>query len=343
MIRNSKTVSAAVVSVFQQRLQGAGMAPEEFWARTGLTAAELQDPGGRIGRERYVRVLRLASALPPSPPDPIFCSLQGVAALPILVGVWLNAPTLRDALRLYVRFRPLLGESDRVVIQRGDAELRIEYLADDPQELAAFQARENFFILAQMIRNHAPQGAVRFAASLTGPCLSDPGLEALLGARCLPDRGENALYLRTGLLDVPHAAHNAVVARLHEHHLSRQLNELHRESSLSLQVERAASKLMAGRTCGPESGAFLEQVCGQVGMSASMLRRRLASERTSLHALWNAARLQEACRLLRETALSVSEIGDRLDFASPSSFTRFFRAETGTSPLRFRARAFVAA
>ena len=46
-------------------------------------------------------------------------------------------------------------------------------------------------------------------------------------------------------------------------------------------------------------------------------------------------RLQEAKYLLREDALTVAEIADRLGFSSPQYFSRFFSQREGMSPARF--------
>ncbi|MEW1773638.1 helix-turn-helix transcriptional regulator [Streptomyces sp. NPDC086777] len=50
-----------------------------------------------------------------------------------------------------------------------------------------------------------------------------------------------------------------------------------------------------------------------------------------------ALRITEAKRLLATTALSVTEIGYRCGFATPSHFAASFRHATGTSPTRRRA------
>ena len=46
--------------------------------------------------------------------------------------------------------------------------------------------------------------------------------------------------------------------------------------------------------------------------------------------------LQEARRLLRFSAVPVSEIGYQLGFADPAYFSRFFTKRTGLPPSQFR-------
>jgi len=48
--------------------------------------------------------------------------------------------------------------------------------------------------------------------------------------------------------------------------------------------------------------------------------------------------IQEACRLLAFTQLSVAEVGYRLGFADPSYFSRRFRAVQQETPSVYRQR-----
>jgi AraC family transcriptional regulator of adaptative response / methylphosphotriester-DNA alkyltransferase methyltransferase len=46
---------------------------------------------------------------------------------------------------------------------------------------------------------------------------------------------------------------------------------------------------------------------------------------------------EEAQRMLRETSLSVADIGARLAYPDPSNFTKFFKIMTGMTPRQYRA------
>ena len=51
-----------------------------------------------------------------------------------------------------------------------------------------------------------------------------------------------------------------------------------------------------------------------------------------------AKQILEIKRLLVHTNLSVTEIATRLNFADQSYFAKFFKRETGVSPLQYRAK-----
>jgi AraC-like DNA-binding protein len=49
-------------------------------------------------------------------------------------------------------------------------------------------------------------------------------------------------------------------------------------------------------------------------------------------------RMEQACRLLRDTALSVQEIGERVGYQEPLNFSRSFKRSVGLSPTEYRKR-----
>lgn len=338
MPHRSKTVAAVVVQGMQRGAQARGVEAAEFLRQVGLSALDVADPATRIGRRRFIPVLAFLAKIRPGPAEPKRISLDGLTAgLPMVVASWLNAPTMRSALQVFLRFRPIVGESDRVEMQVRDREVRIEYLAEDPQEFAGLQARANFQHLALLVRNYALGDAVRFSAQLTDrPSPTEAAFEAFLGGKCLTGQAANVLHFRTDELDVPFRFYNPAVAGIQLRALDAQLAALEHESSCSLQVERAVRKLMAARGWVEAPGRLLEGFCAEMGMSRSSLQRKLACEGTTFQQIWTAARVREAKQLLSNSSLSMSEISDRVGFARQSTFTRFFRREVQVSPLRYR-------
>ena len=71
------------------------------------------------------------------------------------------------------------------------------------------------------------------------------------------------------------------------------------------------------------TGARLNDICRRM---ANLPSKEVVHERL----------LQEARRLLRFSAVQVSEIGYQLGFADPAYFSRFFTKRTGLSPSQFR-------
>ena len=74
-----------------------------------------------------------------------------------------------------------------------------------------------------------------------------------------------------------------------------------------------------------------------LAMTRRTFDRRLKSRGTSYRALANEIRFEVACRLLKDTEMSLSEIAAALGYSEASAFTRAFRGWSGQAPSVWRA------
>ncbi len=74
-----------------------------------------------------------------------------------------------------------------------------------------------------------------------------------------------------------------------------------------------------------------------LGMHRRTLNRRLAEQGTTIAKVLNEVRFQLARQLLSETDLPFVEIAATLNYTDASTFTRAFRAWSGTTPTLWRA------
>ncbi|MBK06795.1 MAG: hypothetical protein CL920_10965 [Deltaproteobacteria bacterium] len=79
-------------------------------------------------------------------------------------------------------------------------------------------------------------------------------------------------------------------------------------------------------------------VSEKLGMSMRTLQRRLRKENSSMSALLESYRKQEALRLVSEGLSSLSDISSKLGYNEQSSFNRSFRRWVGLSPRAWRQR-----
>lgn len=341
MARRSKTVASALVRNIMLCAEGAGMGPDEFTRRTGVTEAEARDPRERIGRAKYERVLEVldevGSLNTHATPAPGLSWLE--SGFPLLTAAWLNAPTARAAIGSFLTYRPLLGESDWVTVRERDGSMQVEYLAEGPQRYAAVQAAGNFGIVAGIVRSYDQGPTTRFSARLSGqPHPSLRPLELVLGGTVEYGRADNVLQFSSAALDVPFPHHNPALSRILERKLSEDLADLAREASLALTVERALRRALAGRD-GLPAHQVLDRVCADLRVTRWTLRRRLVAEGLTFKDLLARVKIQQARRLLEESSLSLGEVSDHLGFTAQSSFTRFFRNGVGVTPQQYRQEA----
>jgi AraC-like DNA-binding protein len=79
-----------------------------------------------------------------------------------------------------------------------------------------------------------------------------------------------------------------------------------------------------------------DQVASAMALTRRTFNRRLAEYGTTFHEVLEAVRLEVAQQLLRETTLSIGDIGDALGYAEPSAFVRAYRRWTQTTPGAWR-------
>jgi AraC-like DNA-binding protein len=79
-----------------------------------------------------------------------------------------------------------------------------------------------------------------------------------------------------------------------------------------------------------------EDVAKNLNMSARTLRRKLREENTSFRHLVDELRRDFALRYLRDTDLTVEDIGETLGFSDAANFRHAFRRWTNTAPHEFR-------
>ena len=87
----------------------------------------------------------------------------------------------------------------------------------------------------------------------------------------------------------------------------------------------------------PSARASIDQVAAQLGMSARSLQRRLDEEGRQYGEVLNDVRRELAAAYLQNSGQPITTVSELLGYASPSSFSRWFAGEFGTSPQAWRA------
>lgn len=134
-----------------------------------------------------------------------------------------------------------------------------------------------------------------------------------------------------GVLSQPVRGANAVLREILERSVSG--HGIMIPVSMSDQVSRLL------RMPGTSGSASFEEVASRLEMHPRTLNRRLQDEGTSYRELRNDTRLEVACQLLRNTHLSITQIGLTLDYADSAVFSHAFRRLSGLTPSVWRATA----
>ncbi len=86
----------------------------------------------------------------------------------------------------------------------------------------------------------------------------------------------------------------------------------------------------------PPMDTSLENIAQLMHMTSRTLRRKLTAEGSGFQQLKDNARRDRAISFFEDQSLSISEIGRRLGYTEPATFTRAFKQWTGVSPSAYR-------
>ncbi|MGC2963712.1 AraC family transcriptional regulator [Paraburkholderia sp. GV068] len=334
---HARTVSNRIAVFAMAAAERAGVPPELFTARTGIGTRELADTNGRIDGARHRRVVELMTQLGPSARGAFERPQTLFPDFPVLGNLCLNARTLREALESFCTFRALIGEFDFLYFRETSDYARFDYIAEfAPGD--GFQALANFQVIASLVRVYEEPHRTPLYVSLVCPTLPGPQDPSdFFGTQVRYDVAASRLEFPAALLDVPFGRCNSALAPFLREQAQRELLRVKRGHLFSNTVEQLIGEIITD--AGDErysSPSLLARICERLETSRWTLHRQLQTEGLHFTELEARVKFKEACRLLRETHLSVAQISEQLGFSSQSAFTRFFRTRHDAPPSAFR-------
>jgi AraC-like DNA-binding protein len=129
---------------------------------------------------------------------------------------------------------------------------------------------------------------------------------------------------------IPNPLADEAMAR-NAHHLLRLLPLTTGVEPIGDKVRRTITLLL------PSGRATVDQVAGQLGLSARSLQRRLDEEGLQFAELLSGVRQELATAYLANSGRPVTSVAALLGYSSPSSFTRWFAGAFGVAPQVWRA------
>ena len=327
-------IRVAPICTIPALLSDLGVRAEQAFAAAGVDPARFEDPEGRLPLEVVGRLLGVC------------VDLTGCRHFGLLVGerfelkdfgvlgyLLRNCPTVGAALRSLVRYLHLHDRAAAPVLAES---------ATSPVMLGYSPYRHDLPAAAQVF-----DGAIAIAHRILVE-LCGPGFKALRVQFSHGPPEDAAPYRRVFRTSVRFDAESSAIVfapswmqrpieradPAMRDFLARAFRRAEETASLSF-GEQVRSLLHQQAV----SGQFTARAVAEgLGLSERTLRRRLAEESMNLQQLIDATRFELAQQLLRDTRLSVAEIGAALHYADPNVFSRAFRRWAGVSPSLWRGR-----
>lgn len=285
--------------------------------------------------------LKVGAALP----------LQAMNVVALLV---MQSASLRQAIGLTVRYQSLVSNSGRFTVTptaipgatpavlpavtpispaaARPGGLRMLYqVMPCPVAMHACQIDSVFAGYLSLLAHCAPPGVKPRMVALPGQGLSwRAQYESALGCPVVLGGAEAWIEFDEPALDRPFLAADPQLLRLAQARADEMLRAQGHAEGLTDQVQAA----LAAQGFGPGHCARVAQA---LGMSTRTLQRRLAAAGTSFRQQAEAARMNEALRLLADPTMPLARLCEALGYSEPSALSHAVRSYWGAPPRALRA------
>lgn len=327
------TVLASMARSVLAGAEASGLSRAALLERSGISAALLNDPEGRVLQPAY---MRLWEEIEQSTKDPFFglhfAESQVEAATFSVVGfVAKSSKTFGDGVRRFVRYSRLINETEEISLTPdGDTWL----IRQNPREVGPPWPRHKTesALANYILRGRAWTGRVwsPISVSFVHPRPKDTSEhQRIFGCLLRFEQPRNEIRIDASILDLP--MQNSSMDLVD--YLSRRADSLMsamQPGDLLDDVRRAIRSTL------PDGTPELSTVAKSLGLSTRSLQRRLAEADTTFARLVDETRHTLALDLLADRRVSVEEAGFLLGFADSRGFRRAFERWTGSSPRTYR-------
>lgn len=316
-------------------LRSEGISANQVLASTGISAAQLSDPGFRVSTRQLLTVLERCAQLSS---DPAFALRAGLRLRMNHFGLYgyalLSCPTPREAIQLAMRYRalatPLLGLQAREYSS---------HLCWSFSDLHGLGERNQLFRLAceiqfgtQLSLHRDVMGPdihpIEIRAAYPAP--THAGIyETLLGCPVQFDAPLSDISFDAKWLEQPISISHPIPASLIRETCDRLLADLQPTAG-------TASIVCAMLLERPGRFPDIEWLAHNLGISSRTLRRKLMAENTSYQQLLDSVRHRLAVDFLSTTRINTDDVAAALGFSDAANFRQAFKRWSGRRPSDFR-------
>ena len=313
-----------------------GLDRQELLHAAGLTAAEVEDPDGRLALPRVTALwqaaldasgdaglgLRIAQAVP-------------FGAYRVIDFLAASAPTVGEGLVRVARYFPIVNSALSWTITHEGPAVRVSLRHDGIPDGLPRPYAEYALAVTILHCRHA-NGLAWPLEGVTFTFPAPPATRAhedAFACRVQFGQSQNGFVLTRTTWDLPSRAASSDLLRLLETHAASMLDGLDATRVTSSKVARRIVTELEG------GDPSLASVARHMALSPRTLQRRLADEHTTFADVLDDTRRHIAQAYMSDRALALTEVAYLLGFSEQSAFSRACQRWFRMSPSQFRARA----
>jgi AraC-like DNA-binding protein len=335
------TISSAALNQYLVSAEAAGLDPQKGLAAVNIDPALLDNPLSRIEGERFEDLLCWFIE---QSSNPLFGLQTSQFVQPgsysVIGYIAMSANNMLEALSRVTLYEKLVGDMGITETRQFDEHnMEIRWLCRHQRQPIRRHLIEN--ILGSWVRyarwliNNDDLNPTQVWLEHSPPADKSQVAEyrKVFGCEVLFNQPYSALIVQHHLLLHRLRQPDPVLFSTLDAHAAQKLSELGLDNgSLSQRVQLRIRAIIEKNI--PRK----EQIADDLGMAERTLHRRLKEENTSWQALLDEVRDDLAQALLRDTALSQSDIAERLGYSDTRSFQRAFKRRYGCPPGEWRQR-----
>ena len=322
------------LSALAAELGAEGISVRDLFARTGVDAAQLEDPQARISHRQRLAIYRNAKKLAKRSDIALLAGArQRISDYGIYGYAMVSSPTFGDALMFSLDHITMAGPAVRQIsfrIESGKIAILRSHGLDALGDLLPFAAefwRSSLTVLFSRVLE-SPFPSKRMIFPFPAP-VHWRNYERLFNCAIEFDADRLEWHFDAKVLDLPCPNANPITAKICQQVCDVVMTERPGESELVRKIRTACLNR-------PSRFPAAAEIASELGLSLRTFHRRLAEDGLSYQSIVDRMRQSLATELLENTHMGIEQVAARVGFADATSFRKAFKKWTNRSPSDFR-------
>ena len=328
-------VRAACLTNYREVAQASGLDPVRMLLDADLSPSVLDEPDLMIPVERVGRLLQASATVSGNESFGLCMArsrlLSNLGAVGLLMR---DQQSLRDSLKLLMRYQAFLNGALTLSIEESGNTVVIRELlmAGSTHQPTRQRVELALGVMVRLIRQLIGRDWQPRRVCFEHSAPRDLSVHSqLLGRNVEFDFEFNCIVCTRSDLDTRNEFADPAMVRYAQQLLDALLKPS--DETMLDEVRRTIFLLLPSGRCS------MEQVSEHLGLVPRTLQRRLTDQGLSFSALMNDIRKEQASRYVVDGSRSLREVAQLLGFGAPSSFSRWYQLQFGSSAKESRAQA----